>query len=375
MKKQRLPAIEYIRGISMLGVIGIHTGSQYLTNQFSNIHLVALFEVFTRFSVPIFFFVSAFGLFYNLDLSQKFSYKNFMSRRFKTVLIPYLSWSFIYLIYYILAYRDYSFWNIPAMLKCLFFGLASYQLYFLVILLWFYVLMPTWIYLTKHMTMEKLGLLLVLQLIFDYYSSYVLTADTNSKLLNLFIQYRLNYLVLHYIFIFTLGAYCAIHYEKFYVLLKKYYTQIKISFITTLAALLGYYYYLIYVKQYSAEAAINTAHQLCPAGIFYTIAACLFFFALFSFTKISTSGHKLLTLLGKHSYFAYLAHPFAIHYLFIFVGFTGHLMTAPITVLYYFAVAILSVTVAVWMRKLGDKIPLINILLIGVYPKQKNIKK
>ena len=58
MQKQRIPAIEYIRGISMLGVIGIHTGSQYLSNPASNIHLVAMFEIFTRFSVPIFFFIS-----------------------------------------------------------------------------------------------------------------------------------------------------------------------------------------------------------------------------------------------------------------------------------------------------------------------------
>ena len=62
-KKPRLPAIEYIRGISMLGVVGIHTGSQYLANVAANMHLVALFEVATRFSVPIFFFISAFGMF------------------------------------------------------------------------------------------------------------------------------------------------------------------------------------------------------------------------------------------------------------------------------------------------------------------------
>ena len=58
-KKQRLSAIEYIRGISMLGVIGIHVGSQYLMNPAANIHLVAVFETVTRFAVPIFFFISA----------------------------------------------------------------------------------------------------------------------------------------------------------------------------------------------------------------------------------------------------------------------------------------------------------------------------
>ena len=88
IKKERVPAIEYMRGISMLGVVGIHVGSQYLMNNPTpNLQLLALYEIVTRFSVPIFFFISAFGLFYNLDLQEKFNYKNFMKRRFKTVFI------------------------------------------------------------------------------------------------------------------------------------------------------------------------------------------------------------------------------------------------------------------------------------------------
>ena len=101
IKKERVPAIEYMRGISMLGVVGIHVGSQYLMNNPTpNLQLLALYEIVTRFSVPIFFFISAFGLFYNLDLQEKFNYKNFMKRRFKTVLIPYLVWSIFYILHY-----------------------------------------------------------------------------------------------------------------------------------------------------------------------------------------------------------------------------------------------------------------------------------
>ena len=81
MKKPRLEAIEFIRGISMLGVIGIHIGSAYLGQHLTpeapgNAHLVALLEIFTRFSVPIFFFISAFGLFYNMDMTKPFVYKD-----------------------------------------------------------------------------------------------------------------------------------------------------------------------------------------------------------------------------------------------------------------------------------------------------------
>ena len=95
MKKPRLAAIEYIRGISMLGVIGIHVGSQYLTTPNPSVELTALFEIVTRFCVPIFFFISAFGLFYNLE--ENFSYGRFLIRRGRTVMIPYIAWSLFYL--------------------------------------------------------------------------------------------------------------------------------------------------------------------------------------------------------------------------------------------------------------------------------------
>ena len=127
MKKPRLPAIEYIRGISMLGVIGIHVGSQYLSNTAANIHLIALFEIASRFSVPIFFFISAFGLFYNLDLAQPFDYKAFMKRRFRTVLIPYIVWSFFYLLHDSLLYHT-GFPSLLSLVSLLFFGNAKYQL-------------------------------------------------------------------------------------------------------------------------------------------------------------------------------------------------------------------------------------------------------
>ena len=54
IKKERVPAIEYMRGISMLGVVGIHVGSQYLMNNPTpNLQLLALYEIVTRFTGKI----------------------------------------------------------------------------------------------------------------------------------------------------------------------------------------------------------------------------------------------------------------------------------------------------------------------------------
>ena len=59
----------YMRGLCMLGVIGIHVGSYALQNPFVNLELISVLEILSRFGVPAFFFLSAFGLFYHTSVS------------------------------------------------------------------------------------------------------------------------------------------------------------------------------------------------------------------------------------------------------------------------------------------------------------------
>lgn len=341
MKKPYLLSIEYIRGLSMLGVVAIHIGSQYiLLNPTPNIHLVALFEIVSRFSVPIFFFISAFGLFYRMNLSEPFEYGKFLRRRFKAVLIPYLLWSTFYLVHDNWFYGWQLFPDFDYAAEIYFFGLAKYHLYFLVILIWFYLLMPLWIRIVKRMTPARLILLLAAQLAFDYWSSYCVELSDN-----LFIKWRLNWLVLHYVFVFILGGVLAVHSQKFFAWCEVHKKIISATFLITLTTLLGWYYFLIIMKNYSPLDTVNTAHQLSPPGIFYTIAASIFFFTLFQFGKLPDALKSFLSVLGKNSYFVYLAHPFAIHYLSLGMGKLGLIMTAPNALIFY--VAIVAVTLSV----------------------------
>ena len=375
MKKPRLSAIEYIRGISMLGVIGIHVGSQYLGNTSANIHLIALFEVASRFSVPIFFFISAFGLFYNMNMQEPFLYRQFMARRFRTVLIPYIVWSLFYLLHDGLLYHT-GFPSPLSLLSLLFFGNAKYQLYFLVILLWFYLLMPLWIYMVRRATLKSLAVLLVLQIAFDYFSSFntafnIMVYGMENPYLKPFLLYRLNYWVLHYVFIFVIGGWLAVHIDEFQIFMQTWRKRICLFFWLTLAALLIYYYRLLFVTGYTPEEAINTAHQLCPAGILYTLAASLFFFTIFTYQRYPAFLNPIFSLLGRHSYFAYLAHPNAITYLGLILQHYGRIMTAPLAIAFYCVVVTLSVAAAAACRRIGAHLPLLNILTIGVYPKKE----
>jgi len=348
MKKPWLASIEYIRGVAMLGVVAIHTGSQYLLlNPTPNVHLVALFEIVSRFSVPIFFFVSAFGLFYRMDLSALFDYGKFLRRRFKAVLIPYLLWSTFYIVHDNWYHGWQLFPDFDYAAEIYFFGLAKYHLYFMVILIWFYLLMPAMIFLVRRMTPARLLLLLAAQVAFDYWSSYCAGASEN-----LFMKWRLNWLVLHYVFVFVFGGVLAVNSQRFFAWCAAHKKIAGATFLVALTTLTGYYYALIYVRGFSAEAAVNTAHQLSPPGIFYTLAASLFLFTLFQFGRLPAPFKTFLSVLGKNSSFVYLAHPLAITYLTIGLGKLGLIMTATNALIFYAATVAVTLTASL----IADKI-------------------
>lgn len=375
MAKQHLAAIEYIRGISMLGVIGIHVGSQYLMNPASNANLTALFEIATRFSVPIFFFISAFGIFYNMDLEKPFSYRQFLKKRSRAVVVPYLVWSLFYLLHDGWLYHV----GFPAPLSLaslLFFGNAKYQLYFLVLLIWFYLLMPLWMPIVKRIDAKGLLLLFFLQVAFDYFSSFNVTFNTlvygmENPVLKSFLLYRLNYWVIHYVFIFIIGGYLAVHFDAFKAFMRDRQKSICLFFAASLAGLLGYYYYLLAFRGYTQMEAINTAHQLCPLGIIYTLAASIFFFTVFTEQRYPQALNRLFSLLGRHSYFAYLVHPFFIGYMMLALESRGVIMTAPKAIAFYLATVALSLAAAAVVRALGERLPLLNMLTIGIGAQKK----
>lgn len=373
MSNQRKHAIEYIRGISMLGVVGIHTGAYSLSNPEVNVHLFALLEICTRFSVPIFFFVSAFGLFYNQDLAKPFDYGSFLLRRSRGVVIPYLIWSVLYMVHYTWASGDANIWSAPLIYEYFLFGLASYQLYFLVILTWFYLLMPLWrpiVRIVSRHPVRNLCFLLVVQIAFNYYSCYALTSNSDNYYITIALQYRLSYWVLHYIFIFLLGAVCAVKFEAFEKFLRHKKNWLLYGFAITLAGMLAHYYILLYQAGYTPEAAVNTVQQLSPIGVLYTAAATLFLYSAFSRAGAKTSS--VLGLLGKYSFPIYLVHPFIMYYLSDYLSTLELAMNVAVTIVFFTLTVVLSLSFGVLADRFTAIFPLLGNLIMG--SKKKAIK-
>ena len=67
--------------------------------------VMMLGKLITMFAVPCFFMISGALL---LSENKEFGYKEFMWRRFRKIVIPFLAWSFIYYLYFSVVLRQYN---------------------------------------------------------------------------------------------------------------------------------------------------------------------------------------------------------------------------------------------------------------------------
>jgi len=259
-------------------------------------------------------------------------------------------------------------WHPPLLYEYVLFGLASYQLYFLVILLWFYALMPFWRFWVSRIInhpVRNLSIILLLQILFNYYSSYILHADFSNHYVNKLIFHRLSYWIFHYLFIFLLGAVCAAKYVRFKEMIQNYQTSVATFFYLTLIGILGFYYHLLSTLHYTPEAAVNTAHQLSPIGILYTLSSTLFLFMIFNNKNLPQGITTILSKFGEHSYVVYLVHPLVMYYLTNYVAGQNLLMTALVTIAFYLATTSISLAFSLFIKKISQFLPIISILLTG----------
>ncbi len=372
--------IDNLRGICMLGVIGIHIGSLALAP--NNFTLYLLLEILSRYSVPSFFFISGYGLACTdkgLLSGSRLNYIYFMKKRLRGAGLPYLSWSLFYMLYFwLILPPGFVSWNPLHVAYVLFFGLGCYHLYFMVILLWFYASYPLWRQLLRIIIHKSIPFMLVLlfifQLAFNWWTTHPgLNTAGWSVIAKNFFDYRLNYLPLHYLLIFMSGGLAACYWEKFIALLRRYSAMVCMIFAASMAWDVQSCYEAVTVKGYTLIDLANTYHQLSPQGLCYTVGSLLFFCLALDWLerKAQSEGslakpfYKAISILSAYSMLIYFVHPLLLDWLSSAYNHFGIIMTVKKVALSYVLLVLGSLALSILLTKAFEKCSMAKLLFTG----------
>ncbi len=372
--------IDNLRGICMLGVIGIHIGSLALAP--NNFILYLLLEILSRYSVPSFFFISGYGLACTdkgLLSGSRLNYIDFMKKRLRGAGLPYLSWSLFYMLYFwLILPPGFVSWNPLHVAYVLFFGLGCYHLYFMVILLWFYASYPLWRQLLRIIIHKSIPFMLVLlfifQLAFNWWTTHPgLNTAGWSVIAKNFFDYRLNYLPLHYLLIFMSGGLAACYWEKFIALLRRYSAMVCMIFAASMAWDVQSCYEAVTVKGYTLIDLANTYHQLSPQGLCYTVGSLLFFCLALDWleSKAQSEGslakpfYKAISILSAYSMLIYFVHPLLLDWLSSAYNHFGIIMTVKKVALSYVLLVLGSLALSILLTKAFEKCSMAKLLFTG----------
>lgn len=372
--------IDNLRGICMLGVIGIHIGSLALAP--NNFTLYLLLEILSRYSVPSFFFISGYGLACTdkgLLSGSRLNYIDFMKKRLRGAGLPYLSWSLFYMLYFwLILPPGFVTWNPLHVAYVLFFGLGCYHLYFMVILLWFYASYPLWRRLLRIIIHQSIPFMLVLlfvfQLAFNWWTTHPgLNTAGWSVLAKNFFDYRLNYLPLHYLLIFISGGLAACYWEKFIALLRRYSVIVCLIFAASVVWDVQSCYEAVTVKGYTLIDLANTYHQLSPQGLCYTVGSLLFFCLALDWLErraqsegsLAKPFYKAVSILSAYSMLIYFVHPLLLDWLSSAYNHFGIIMTVKKVALSYVLLVLGSLVLSILLTKAFEKCSTAKLLFTG----------
>ncbi|MDD3998892.1 MAG: acyltransferase [Candidatus Shapirobacteria bacterium] len=280
------PELDFIRTLCIFSVIMIHTTTKTLSisgNDLVNYPFTLFLNQLSRFAVPLFFIISAFGL--KLNYFDNFKYLPYLKQRLSKLLLPYLFWTSIY---YYLVYPHSS----KSIFYALIHGSASYQLYFIPTLFLYYLLFPLISRYSKFINRQTpLIVLLILQFII-LFLDYYFRPLSFSQSVNVFL---LNF------FYFIFGVLAFLNQEKILNFVKKY-----IKIIVPLSLIMAIYItFEGALRYFKTQNYLSFYSQWRPSVLLYSITVFSLLFYLGKKVKIE---EKYLKKISSYSFFVYFIH-------------------------------------------------------------------
>jgi len=308
--------LDPLRAVTALTVIAVHvlagtvglnqtqTGLQMQNGLITSVH-------FTR---DVFMFITALALTY-VYFGRPFSGKRFWAKRSIGVLLPYCIWSIAY------TWVNTSQHSPAAFTKLALFniltGNASYQLYYILLTIQLYLVLPLFLLFLKHIKQHPLRALSisfalqVLLMYFDY--RYLQQGTLASSGVWQVVAFYQNRFLLTYQFFFILGGLVALSLQQGRAFVLRYGKWIVSGFVLALAAL--WVHFLLQVDVYH-ESLGYASSVLQPMMTFYspTVIVLLCWLACRWASRTDQQGHpkgyRFWRILSDASFGIYLVHVF-----------------------------------------------------------------
>ncbi|WP_339206410.1 acyltransferase [Paenibacillus sp. FSL K6-3182] len=294
--KKRYLELDFIKGISIIAVILIHTTAILIsqeTDEFSQITGIIINQI-SRFCVPAFLFVAGI-LAYNSLL--KISFISFMKKRIVEIIIPFIFWSTIGL----LVWGDISIRNV---IITFIFGFGPFhQLYYIPALFQMYLISPFRSKILKS-NFSIIVLFILTILLFSFYqiSSLNLFGLKESSTINLVFLTAF----FSWIFYFSLGLAVGKNYQKVRDVISGFsFRKIIIFLIISISLVLLDSYYN---WSFTGEIKSSLLSYFRPVVLIYSISVILFLLKL-GILK----NQKIIISINDKSFGIYLTHIFVLN--------------------------------------------------------------
>jgi surface polysaccharide O-acyltransferase-like enzyme len=222
-----LDEFDYLRGFAILAVLAVHTSANFVNITEINSLLVAniVIDVFSHFAVPLFIFISGFVL--SFKYKGLFSKRNFYLKRAKSIILPYIIFSTIYILFNIVLFAINGELKYPSIIATLFYFLTAssyYHLWFFALIIQFYIFYPYIIKLYEFFSESNrifffIFVVLIIQLAWIVISDSAITLITTNMYLNsikyskVILNIFFRDFFLFYVFYFIIGIYTHQNYK------------------------------------------------------------------------------------------------------------------------------------------------------------------
>ncbi len=339
-ESERISGLDILRAFAIIAVVLIHTISGALYNlPWSSLlfKIYIVLDQFSRFSVPLFVFLSG----YTLTLRYKnrpISAFEFFKKRLLRLLPWYFFWSAAVYFYIRLSVFGQSAPYFP-LWKVIFLGKADYHLYFVPMIFSLYLIFPFLMFFIKKQANVTLILIILWQTAFYYVLSQF--SQGNIKL-PIFLNDQQQYLFFGtWIFYFVLGIYLAVE-TKVIANLKKYFWVI---FSLAVLGLILEAQNTFRLASVLSNLTVATRSTRLVVLSYAGLSLLTFMSGLDYFRHLPKRIHDGLVRVGQRSYVTYLAHTLVLRVFSTYIH--------PLSLVWTFVLFVLVLAVSDYLAKIS----------------------